>query len=139
MHVDLSIDCEGQAGDCSAPRLQQGFRTAWKPPNEIAIDDSRVFRMIQIVESWFAADRDCLRRRYGQGFQESVLPNRHDIEATPKQDVFDGLQRATQKKAFKKGWHDGDLLRRLDPRRVRAQSAECGRICRTLTAVLAAA
>ena len=44
--------------------------------------------MIEIMESWFLADRDALARHFGEGFKAAALPgNPARVESIPKRDV----------------------------------------------------
>ncbi len=138
-HVVLLIDCEGPADDCTVAKLRTKFRSIWKPPSNVQVDADRVFRMTQIMESWFLADRATLQDYYGRSFQESALPGHANPEQAPKADVLARLKEATRrtrKGAYKKGSHAAEILRRLNPSLVQAKAAECERIFKTLTRVL---
>lgn len=141
-HVVLLIDCEGAAEDCSPAKLQRRFQSVWKPPRGVRVDDGRVFRMTQIMESWFLADRRALQSYYQEGFQENALPGHADVEQAPKQDVLNGLEsatRRTRKGAYSKTSHATGILRMIDPQLIRAASPECDRIFTTLTRVITSA
>jgi hypothetical protein len=53
--------------------------------------------MVELMESWFLADREAVRRYYDDDdrFQGSSLPAHAQIEKIPKKDVLDGLKEAT--------------------------------------------
>ncbi len=77
------------------------------------------------MESWFLADADTVESYYGSGFRKQDLPRNPDIEQIPKQDVLNGLDRATRqspKGRYSKGKHAFELLERIDPAKVRAAS-----------------
>ena len=93
--------------------------------------------MVQAMESWFLADKEALTAYYGQGFRRQSLPANPNIEQIPKNDVLDGLQRATQgvsKGPYHKGKHGFEILARLDPMKVRGASPYADRLIRTLVA-----
>ena len=78
---------------------------------------SHAFFMVQLMESWFLADRETLQAYYGQGFSTGRLPANQDIEAILKADVEHGLRDATRhcsKGTYHKTDHAPDLLLQLD-------------------------
>jgi hypothetical protein len=95
----------------------------WNKPASASDEDCHL--MVQIMESWFFADVDALKRYYGQGFSENAIPKRQDIENIPKHDILDILSRATsrtQKGKYSKGAHSFELLEIIDPHKVVNQS-----------------
>ena len=56
-------------------------------------DTKSIFWMVQIMESWFLADIDALRRFYDGGFRESALEGNPRVEEIPKTDVLRRLKR----------------------------------------------
>ena len=66
----------------------------WKRPR--GASDRNVHLMVQVMESWFLADRDALSEYFGQHFRESALPGQQDIEKIEKGDVLRGLSEATR-------------------------------------------
>ena len=86
--------------------------------------------MVQVMESWFVADREALADFYGSGFRSSAIPQWPEIEEVPKGDVLSKLRQATsdtQKGSYRKGRHGFEILRRLDPNKVMKASphAKC--------------
>jgi hypothetical protein len=70
------------------------------------------------MESWFLADRAWLQEYYGQGFRTDALPGRpRAIEGIPKQDIMEGLARATNGR-YHKTRHGFAILAGLDPAKV---------------------
>ena len=91
----------------------------WDRPPESRDDQCHL--MVQVMESWFLADREALIDYYGQNFHENSLPRRQDIENVPKADVLGGLSRATRgtkKGRYDKGRHSFEILGSLDPNKV---------------------
>ena len=95
-------------------------RDRWNKPSDASDDDA--FLMVQVMETWFLADRDALRRYFGAQFAENALRQWPQLEAVPKQTVLDALQRATARcqKGYAKGKVSFDLLAQVDPNRVEA-------------------
>ena len=94
--------------------------------------------MVQVMESWFLADREALQAFYGNGFRPKSLPGNPNIEQVPKQDVLNRLRqasRATRKGAYDKGAHSFEILGTLDPTKVTAVSPYARRFIQTLLAL----
>jgi hypothetical protein len=103
----------------------------WNHPNGATV--SQCHLMVQVMESWFLADRGALQSFYGTAFRPQDLPPNPAIENIPKQDVLDGLARATRDtKNYKKGTDSFKILESLDPAKVRAVSPHADRFIRAL-------
>jgi len=92
--------------------------------------------MVQIMEAWIVADRDAVRRFYGQGFVESALPATKDVESIAKDALLKGLENAsrrTQKGTYHKIHHGAALLERVDSLLVRQSAPHCQRLFTTVT------
>lgn len=104
-----------------------------------ASNDPCRFHMIEIMESWFLADRETLARHFGAGFKAAALPgNPARIESIPKRDVEQGLDNATResrkrKYSYDKAGHGRDLLIIVDSAKVRKASPECERFFQALS------
>ena len=97
--------------------------------------------MVQLMESWFLADRSSLREYYGSDLHENSLPRNREVERVPKADVLDGLKRATRntgKGAYHKGARAPRILEKLDPNRVRAAARHCDRLIGILAQIATA-
>ena len=91
--------------------------------------------MVQMTESWFLADVGTLETFYGQGFRPQQLPTNPKIEAVAKQDVLEGLNRATsttKKSNYNKGRDSFLILEKLDPDKVRQASPYVDRFIKAL-------
>ena len=124
----LLVDSEGTvAPEHQQPKEQPGqwrpwlhleAQDGWDKP--ASAQDTDCHLIVQVLESWFLADRDTLRAFFGQGFQENALPaaNR-PIEDVPKNHVYSALEQATRscktKPAYSKGKHSFKLLAKIDP------------------------
>ena len=89
----------------------------YQPPG--AANDS-AFLMVQVMETWFLADRGTLRQFFGSALNENHFRQWLDLEAVPKDTVIDALERATAncQKPYSKGRVSFGLLGRIDPVRV---------------------
>lgn len=123
----LLVDSEEAVSQSPWEHLKS--RYGWERP--IGANDKQAHLMVQVMESWFLADRLTLARHFGQGFRESALPNQTKIEVIPKQQVFDSLKSATRESragVYDKGKHSFDVLGKLDPSLVRSASPHAERL-----------
>ena len=93
--------------------------------------------MVQCMESWLLADRECLARFFGQGFSERSLPARErDLEAIGKGEILTSLAEATlkckTKAPYQKGKHSFVILARIDPSKVLERSPHARRLLEAL-------
>jgi hypothetical protein len=95
-------------------------------------DRDSVFWMIEIMESWFLADLDALRKLFGANVKASGNPN---VEGIPKKDVIDRLKRLA-KGDYQKVKHGVRLLASIDPAAVRRAAPDCERMFTTILAKL---
>lgn len=95
------------------------------------VADDRLHFMVQVMESWFLADRAALQAYYGQGFAENRLPANRQVEQIRKEDVISGLEGATRdtgKGRYHKTRHAPALLERVNPAQVRAAAPACEKL-----------
>ncbi len=126
--VMLVVDAEGAVQ--GSPWAHLGWA---KPAN--ATDD-HAHLMVQIMESWFLSDRGMLAEYFGQGFNANALPgSANNIEGIPKDDVLEGLKRATSNLKTKKPYSDRTkvqhgfaLLALVDPAKVKSASPQAQRL-----------
>ncbi len=131
----LLVDSEGPDDGQLLRRLQQ--RHDWKPPAGCHNLGRSVFWMVEVMESWFLADRGALRFFYGNDFRENSLPGNPNVEQIPKSGVLRGLEQATRncrKGAYHKTRHAPQILMRIDPERVRRAAPNCKRLFDTVLA-----
>ena len=84
-------------------------------------DDEQAFLMVQVMETWFLADKEMLTAYFGAGFAEKHLHAWPSLEDVPKQTVYDALEKATarcKQKAYAKGRVCFEILERLDPLKI---------------------
>ena len=119
-----------QVGAAQETKKQPKQGTAKEKP--AAAKDGQCHLMVQIMESWFLADKKTLAKYFGKGFNEGALPKREDIEAIPKADVLKGLENATRqtetKGTYSKGSHSFEILALIDPKLVRRSSPYADRL-----------
>jgi hypothetical protein len=98
-----------------------------------------VFWMVEMMESWFYADKEALGGYYKQGFNSGAMSANPQVEQISKKDLAEGLKTATrntQKGAYHKTKHAPDLLALIDPTRVRNAAPNCDRLFATVLAKL---
>jgi hypothetical protein len=76
--------------------------------------------MVQCMEAWILADRETLKKFFGQGFNEKGLPpGENPIENIDKKQIYQSLENATKdckvKAKYGKGEHSFKLLAVIDP------------------------
>ena len=118
--VALLVDSEAPVAEGSGPWRHLKDRDNWNEP--AGATDDNVHLMVQCMEAWFLADKDCLAAFFGRGFNQNALPGRPDIEDTAKVDVLDGPKNATRqcqpRGEYGKGRHSFDILEKIDPAKV---------------------
>ena len=103
------------------------------------VQDEQIHFMVQVMESWFLADRDTLKKYYGREFQERRLPQNSAVEQIPKSDVIAGLENATRgtsKGKYHKTRHAPQLLSNLDADKVCSAAPSCKRLFDALQQLL---
>ena len=130
----LLVDAEEAVVVAPWQHLANRRGDGWRRP--AGASDDQAHLMVQVMESWFLADRQALARYYGQGFLTDSLPNQQNIESIPKSDVFTALKHASRKTKTKgeyhKTRHGFDLLELIDPSLVRTASAHANRLFEVL-------
>ncbi len=116
------------------PWIHLKARDNWNRPE--GVTDEHVYLMVQCMEAWFLADRDCLKKYFGQGFTETSLPGNTDVETIPKSSILQSLKMATRNSSKKgeygKGKHSFDILGRIDPSKVRNVAPNADRLLKKL-------
>lgn len=130
----LLVDAERPVRQAGAWEHLQQAPDDWPRPD--GATDDQCHLMVQIMESWFLADRDALEEFYGQGYRENALPQNPQIERVAKDDVLNGLDRAardTSKRGYHKGSHSFEILAKLDPEKVQNASPRAKRFIQALS------
>lgn len=96
-------------------------RNGWVQPPDAGDDDA--FLMVQVMETWFLADRDALRKFFGPELNEKAFAAWPELEAVPKATVLSALEKATAKckTSYAKGAVSFKLLSTLNPAEVEQQ------------------
>jgi len=97
-------------------------------------DVESVFWMVQIMESWFLADVDALKKVF-EGFSEAAVRGNPNVEEIPKADVLARLKKAANGE-YHKVKHGMKLLELIDPVKVRNAAPNCERMFRVILARL---
>ena len=95
-------------------------RDSW---NLSSVPPEHIHLMVCCMEAWIVSDPATLARYYGQHFHAGSLPRRRNLEAEPKQSLYDKLARATRntsKGEYAKIKHASKLLELIDPAKVAA-------------------
>lgn len=136
----LLVDSEGPVAAVE-PWEHLKERDKWNCPTGAGKDSAHL--MVEMMESWFLADRECLIRYFGDGFRESALPApQRAIEDIPKKDLEEALQefaRGSRKGKYAKGRDSFALLSRLDAAKVLVASPHARKLVEALKSVLAGA
>lgn len=115
----LLVDSEDPVTTTSAWQHLSIRDPSWERPSDSS--DDQFHLMVQVMESWFLADRAALADYYGAGLRLTAIPQWQDIERVRKSDVYDKLNKATRrtgKGRYDKGQHGFEILRRLNPDKV---------------------
>ena len=132
----LLVDSEEPVRE-AGPWQHLKVRDGWDRPDG-AMDD-QCHLMVEVMESWFLADREALGAFYGQGFRGTALPQNQHVEQISKRDVlYDLVQatRRTRKGPYDKGSHGFEILARLDPSKVRNASPHADRFLEALSVLV---
>lgn len=97
-------------------------RDGWDQPSSAS--DGQAFLMVQVMETWFLADRNLLRTYFGSSLRETHIKKWPSLEEVPKRRIYQALEQATASctKSYTKGKISFELLARLDPSSVETAS-----------------
>jgi len=92
-----------------------------------------IFWMVEMMESWFHADKDALQEFYGERFNKNALKPNPKVEQIPKQDLKDGLHDATKDTGKgnyyrNKTSHGPKLLAKIKPKLVQEAAPNCKKL-----------
>jgi hypothetical protein len=109
-------------------------RDNWEKPENA--DENDCHLMVQIMETWFLADKAALKTYFEDSTYWESLSVRDDIENIAKDDVFLHLENAarhTRKGAYSKGKHSFEILAKIDCNAVISKSFWAKRFIDSLT------
>ena len=81
----LLVDSEGPVAPEHSVWQHLHARDGWTRPD--GARDDRAFLMVQVMETWFLADREALRSYFGAGFGGNALRAWPNLEDVPKSTV----------------------------------------------------
>jgi hypothetical protein len=134
--IILLIDAEGPVLDPPWEHLLRHRIASRRLPG---VDDSHCHLMVQMMETWLLADVDALANYYRQGFNRGAIPNQADVEKIDKKRVENALHDATRNTAkgvYHKTRHAPDILKLLNPEKLRKASPHCDRLFRTIAELI---
>jgi len=100
------------------------------------VEDDQCHLMVQLMESWFLADKEKLAEFYGKDFKPKALAQNKKVEQIPKKDVISGLENATRntkKGKYGKGAHSGEILQRIESGKVCEAAPHCQKLFDAIT------
>lgn len=132
----LLVDSEDpvQAGHTVWQHLKA--RDGWDKPAGAA--DDQAFLMVQVMETWFLADREMLQIFFKADFKDAKIPKWPNLEAVTKTTAYDALEKATAEcktKQYAKGEISFEMLAKLDPAKVEAACPAARRLLARLRAL----
>ncbi len=131
--VVLLVDGEGPVDATPWVHLKQ--RDGWEQPD--GAKDLNAHLMVQVMESWFLADRDCLARYFGNGFRANALPApQRNVEQVAKADLDKALgasTRQSRKGRYAKSRDSFALLGRIDAAKVISASSHARRLVEAIS------
>jgi Domain of unknown function (DUF4276) len=101
-----------------------------------------IFWMVEMMESWFHADKDAIEGFYGRDFARNALRPNPKVEEIPKTDLESGLREATRHTSKgnyfdSKTSHGPKLLEVVSPDKVQQAAPNCKRLFDSILAKLA--
>ena len=116
----LLVDSEGPVTDGHSAWQHLRNCDNWEQPPGAANDGA--YLMVQVMETWFLADRDALRRFFGSSLNENHFWQWPNLEEVHKDTVLNVLERATSncQKPYRKGKVSFELLGQINPEQVAA-------------------
>lgn len=130
----LLVDSEGPVEPATTPwnHLKQTANL----PQPAGATDEQCHLMVQLMESWFLADREALRRYFGPQWRDSALHGEPtNVESIPKENVTQSLRdaaRPTSKGTYDKSRDAFRILETIDPHKVRQSSRHAERLLNCL-------
>jgi Domain of unknown function (DUF4276) len=131
----LLVDSEDQVDNIS-DEIEGDFawkhltkRDGWIQPE--ATQNHQAMLMATCMEAWIATDKETLKKFYPTGFQVSALPSLVNIESKNRHEIHENLVHATRNcvnKTYKKGVHSFELIGKLNPDVLKANTTQFRRL-----------
>ena len=111
----LLVDSEGPVTDGCSVWQHLKKQDIWVKPR--GAKDNQAFLMVQVMETWFLANRKALKVFFGATFRENALKKWPQLENVPKKTVLNALKNATNAcpVRYNKGKVAFELLARISP------------------------
>lgn len=124
----LLVDSEGPLAESHAEWQHLKVRDDWDRP--AGARDDQAFLMVQVMETWFLADRDLLRSYFGSALRENHLKAWPSLAEVPKATVLRALDQATAacSPRYAKGKISFEILARLNPAKVEQACPDARRL-----------
>ena len=118
--VLILVDSEGPVATRQSAWQHLHNQDNWERPPDA--DDDSAHLMVQLMETWFLADRTALRNFFGPLFNENPFRAWQNLEDVHKDTVLNAMDQATRdcQKRYRKGRVSFELLGHIDPRQVTA-------------------
>ena len=129
----LLVDAEAPVVEMDDVWTHLKKRDHWQRP--VGVNDDQCHLMVQTMEAWFIADRDALQRYYGKEFNVNSFSRNPNVEDIAKEHLTLSLvaaTRVTAKGEYHKINHGAELLKVIDPAKVRKASRHCDRLLKKL-------
>lgn len=127
LHI-LLVDSEGPVAAGRSAWQHLHHQDNWE--QSPGTDDDSAYLMVQVMETWFLADREALRRFFGPSLNENHFREWSHLEAIHKDTVINALESATAncRKPYRKGRVSFELLEQIDPQRVSEAYPHAGQL-----------
>ena len=118
--VLVLVDSEGPVATRQSAWQHLRNQDNWEQPPDA--DDDSAYLMVQLMETWFLADRTALRNFFGPLFNENPFRAWQNLEDVHKDTVLNAMDQATRdcQKRYRKGRVSFELLGQIDPEQVAA-------------------
>ena len=130
--VLLLVDSEGPVAPDHSAWQHLRRQDNWDQPP--GADDDSAYLMVQVMETWFLADREALHNVFGPSFNENHLRQWPNLEAVHRDAVYNALEQATAncQKQYRKGRVSFQLLGEINPEHVAAACPHADQLLRYL-------
>lgn len=95
------------------------------------IEENQCHLMVQVMETWFLADVESLKKHFGKDFKKNKLRKTENVEEISKDDVLNSIEEATKTRKTG-GYHklnDGaKLLEKINPQEVIKNAPHCEKL-----------
>jgi hypothetical protein len=129
----LLVDAEAAVDGMDDPWTHLQKRDRWQRPSAVKVDQCHL--MVQTMEAWFLADKQALQQFYEKGFNANALSRNQNVEEIAKAQLELSLIAATKltsKGEYHKINHASELLKIIDPAKVRKASPHFDRLMNKL-------